>query len=291
MRKRTPLALLTRRSFRDASIQRKLTLIIMLTSSVALVVASLFFVAYDLWTLRRAMMDELQVLATITGGNCAAALTFDDRGSAEETLAALQAKPPILFAGIYSGHGVLFARYVRRDRRRAFRPPGDLRYGYRSGSGFLDLVQPITWENKRVGSVYLRADMREMYQRLYRFLGALVLILSAASLVAFLLSSKLQKLISEPILELARTAKVVTDAADYSIRAKKRGRDEIGFLIDRFNEMLARIQERGVELQEMNAQLTASEGKAEAANQAKSAFVANISHELRTPLNAIIGFS
>ena len=284
-----------RRSFRDTSITHKLTLIIMLTSSVALVVASLFFVAHDLWTMRRNMMDDLQVLAEITGRNCAPALIFDDRKAAEETLGALQATPPLVFACIYSGRGVLFARYVRPDRRQAFTPSRDLRTGYRSGSGYLDFVQPIIWEKERVGSVYLRFDMgmvmREMYRRLYRFLGIVVLILLASSFVAFLLSAKLQRLISEPILELARTAKIVTDAADYSIRAKRHGRDEIGLLIDRFNEMLARIEKRGVELQEMNSQLVASEGKAQAANQAKSAFVANMSHELRTPLNAIIGYS
>src|SRR5207247_9719064 len=76
-----------------------------------------------------------------------------------------------------------------------------------------------------------------------------------------------------------------------SIRAAKTSEDEIGSLIDRFNEMLDQIQKREAKLQEVNQKLVESEQKALAANEAKSAFVANMSHELRTPMNAIIGYS
>src|SRR5438046_10532107 len=118
--------------------------------------------------------------------------------------------------------------------------------------------------------------------------GAIVL---GASLIAFLFSSRLQRVISQPILSLAHTAKVVSEQKDYSLRAEKRTDDEIGFLIDRFNEMLAQIEVHEKEIQEVNEQLVRSEQRARAATQAKSHFLANMSHELRTPLNAIIGYS
>ncbi|PYL41366.1 MAG: hypothetical protein DME29_10960 [Verrucomicrobia bacterium] len=118
--------------------------------------------------------------------------------------------------------------------------------------------------------------------------GAIVL---GASLIAFLFSSRLQRVISQPILSLAHTAKVVSEQKDYSLRAEKRTDDEIGFLIDRFNEMLAQIEVHEKEIQEVNEQLVQSEQRARAATQAKSHFLANMSHELRTPLNAIIGYS
>ena len=106
----------------------------------------------------------------------------------------------------------------------------------------------------------------------------------ASSCVGFLLSSRLQRVISGPILHLAQTAHIVSDKKDYSVRAVKHSQDEVGFLIDGFNEMLTQIQERDVALR------MAKEG-AEDANRAKSEFLANMSHELRTPLNSIIGFT
>src|SRR5438067_323270 len=116
-------------------------------------------------------------------------------------------------------------------------------------------------------------------------------IVLGAALIAFLFSSRLQRIISGPILSLAHTAKIVSEQKNYSVRAEKRTDDEIGFLIDRFNGMLSQIEEHEKEIQEVNEQLVQSEQRARAATQAKSHFLANMSHELRTPLNAIIGYS
>ena len=67
-------------------------------------------------------------------------------------------------------------------------------------------------------------------------------------LVAFLLSNRLQRLVSDPILHLARVAHVVAQEKNYSVRAKKQSGDELGQLIDGFNEMLAQIQARDAAL-------------------------------------------
>jgi signal transduction histidine kinase/CheY-like chemotaxis protein len=130
-----------------------------------------------------------------------------------------------------------------------------------------------------------------MNTRLTRYAGLAGAIVLGAALIAFLFSSRLQRIISGPILSLADTARVVSEQKNYSVRAEKRTDDEIGFLIDRFNGMLSQIEEHEKEIQEVNEQLVQSEQRARAATQAKSHFLANMSHELRTPLNAIIGYS
>jgi signal transduction histidine kinase/DNA-binding response OmpR family regulator len=274
-------------TFGRASIQRKLTLIILLTSGVAVLLAAVLFGVNDLVRLRRVMRNDLQTQARIIGDNSAAALAFSDVEAAEKTLSALRARRTILSAAIYTRDGGLFARYGGQVPRRAGTD------GHRTEGGSLVLFQPIMEDGERVGTIYLRSSMEGVYALLRERAGIWAAIVFASFLGALLLSSRLQRVISDPILDLAGTASVVSTREDYSVRAVKRGRgdDEIGYLTDRFNEMLARIEERETRLREVNERLIVSEREALAANRAKSDFLANMSHELRTPLNAVIGYS
>src|SRR6266550_5835292 len=277
-------------AFRQTTIKRKLIALIMLTSSVALLVAFAFMIGSDYLTFRSGMVRDLRTLAAVVGTNGSSALDFDDEEFAAKTLAALAATPNITTAAIYTKDGRVLAEYLRDNQSESPPPqPGPERYLFKHG--YLTLFHPILRGEERIGSIYLQSTLHEMNVRLMRYGligGAIVL---GASLIAFLFSSRLQRVISQPILSLAHTAKVVSEQKDYSLRVEKRTDDEIGFLIDRFNEMLAQIEVHEKEIQEVNEQLVQSEQRARAATQAKSHFLANMSHELRTPLNAIIGYS
>src|SRR5438105_9073355 len=236
------------------------------------------------------MVRDLRTLATVVGTNGSSALDFDDEEFATKTLAALAATPNITTAAIYTKDGRVLAQYLRDNQSESPPPqPGPERYLFKHG--YLTLFPPILRGEERIGSIYLQSTLHERNVRLIRYGligGAIVL---GASLIAFLFSSRLQRIISGPILSLAHTAKIVSEQKNYSVRAEKRTDDEIGFLIDRFNGMLSQIEEHEKEIQEVNEQLVQSEQRARAATQAKSHFLANMSHELRTPLNAIIGYS
>jgi signal transduction histidine kinase/CheY-like chemotaxis protein len=277
-------------AFRQTTIKRKLIALIMLTSSVALLVAFAFMIASDYLWFRSGMVQDLRTLAAVVGTNGSSALDFDDEEFATKTLAALAATPNITSAAIYTKDGRILAEYLR-DKQSELPPqqPGSEKYVFKNG--YLMLFRPILRGEERIGSIYLQSTLHEMNVRLIRYAGIGGAIVLGASLIAFLFSSRLQRVISQPILSLAHTAKVVSEQKDYSLRAEKRTEDEIGFLIDRFNEMLARIEEHEKEIQQVNEQLVQSEQRARAATQAKSHFLANMSHELRTPLNAIIGYS
>jgi signal transduction histidine kinase/CheY-like chemotaxis protein len=285
-------------AFRQTTIKRKLIALIMLTSSVALLVAFALMIVSDYVSFRSGMVRDLRTLADVMGTSGSSALDFDDEEFATKTLAGLTATPNITTAAIYTKEGKVLASYLR-DKQSEPPPdrPGPDGYAFKNAyftffrPGYLNLFHPIRRGGERIGSIYLQYSLQEMNTRLTRYAGLAGAIVLGAALIAFLFSSRLQRIISGPILSLAHTARIVSEQKNYSVRAEKRTDDEIGFLIDRFNGMLAQIEKHEKELREVNEQLVQSEQRARAATQAKSHFLANMSHELRTPLNAIIGYS
>jgi len=241
------------------SIKQKLTWMNMLVSSCALIVASAAFATYELTTFQQTMSRNLSIQAQIVGSNCASALLFGDPNAAQRTLSALQAAPHILSAAIYTPAGALFAVYWR-DRAGEALPlppiPAGQKEMYWRTDREMALVRSIEFQDKLIGTVYIRSDMHELNYRLTRYAGAVTAVLLLSLLVAFVFSSVIQRTTVRPIVALAETARIVTREKKYSIRAPvTAGRDEIAVLIEAFNEMLSQIQERDTALQQAHERL------------------------------------
>ncbi len=227
------------------SIRRKLTRIIMMTSSTAVLLACLGFVISDLVSLRDRLAGDLSTLAQVVGSNSTVALTFGDSEGAAEVLNALRAKPSIVAAGIYTAAGAPFARY---EPDSSISIPGVLLPdGFHDDGDRLELFHAIRLGQKRVGTLYIVSDSRDRIARLKHYAIIAFAIVLVSLLFAFALSSRLQRNISEPIVELARVAGLVSSQKNYSIRASRRGpddEDEIDHLLTGFNGMLAEIEQR-----------------------------------------------
>ena len=233
---------------RGTSIRQKLTGIVLVASGVSVLVACTIFAVHDISTFRQAMAGDLITVADMVGANTTAALSFSDPQSAQETLNSLKVKPHVVDACIVAPDGHLFAIYSRRGSHADFSGVHSLPEGVSMASGAMLIYRTIRLNGEPIGKIYLKSDLDELYARIARFAGIILVVLLASLLATYVLASRLQRVISEPIMDLARTAFAVSTGTNYTLRATKRSDDEIGFLFDRFNEMLEQIQHRDSEL-------------------------------------------
>jgi signal transduction histidine kinase/ActR/RegA family two-component response regulator/HAMP domain-containing protein len=241
---------------RNLSIKQKLTTVIMTVTAVALLLVSIGFVAYELLTFQDRMRRDLFTQARIAADLSATAVARTNRAAAESVLEALANREHITSAAIYRG-STLFARFPNDAKTASF--PASPQSGDYSHfdlkAGNLVLFHEIKTLAGPIGSVYIRADLGEIREQMEHYAAFFIWFILATAGVTYFLSKRLQKSISDPIIQLAKTARTVSAEKNYSLRAAKQGRAELGELTDNFNEMLAQIQQRDVILHKINDNL------------------------------------
>jgi PAS domain S-box-containing protein len=240
---------------RNSTIQRKLTFVIVCTSLVGLCLACLSFEFYERTSFRSAMTSELSTLADILGANTAASLAYNDRKSAQDMLAALRAERHIVAACLYDSRGMVFAEY----RREGIGPEFAMPPGHEDGAQFqkdsLTLYRSVSLGSEKSANIVIISDLGALQARIRQYTEISAVVILFSILATYVVSSRLLRLITEPILHLAQVAAKVTAEEDYALRALPRGDDEVGALIGSFNQMLERIQERDAALQGAKSEL------------------------------------
>jgi signal transduction histidine kinase/CheY-like chemotaxis protein len=289
--------------FRDLPIRRKLVIMTLASTAVALLIASGGFLVWDVWTFRAEIQRDINVQIRTITENAAPAIVFNDDLTAGETLAGLKLRPRVVLGCLYAHDGRLFAAY-RRDQGTACptaRPADEITYGWDEAR----VSVPIIYAGSPIGTLFLRREFGDVLERLVVGAGTVAILLVLCTFVALLIGSRLQRSIADPLLDLAGIARRISDSRDYALRAVPLSSDEVGVVVHAFNDMLDRIRDRTMELSRTNADLerevderkrmeaerTVLLARERDANRLKDEFLATLSHELRTPLNAVLGWT
>jgi signal transduction histidine kinase len=295
-------------------IRGKLIAIVMTATAAALLLAAALLAFLERDRSRRDLLADLQALAAIVADNTTAALVFQDPDAAVEVLRSLRSKRHVVDACVYDTTGRLFARVAEPSRGDC--PPPRPGAGSEVAARSALLWRPIELDGNQLGTIVLHSDLSTLAERLRLQLSMFGGALAAGALLALLLSLRLQRVVSAPIVELANVAAAVRGAGDYSLRGQRRSDDELGDLVEGFNLMLdgiqqrdadllaakqaleARVEERTRELEaelverrRAEAELEQSNRELEASNRELDDFAYVASHDLKEPLRGIHNYA
>ncbi|PCJ33581.1 MAG: hypothetical protein COA99_15535 [Moraxellaceae bacterium] len=236
--------------FRKLPIKYKLIVVVLLTASIGLTLASIALLSYDRIKRKVTLSEEMQILSQVVSLRSAVALSFGDDKNARANLDTLKVRKSIRLACLYDDTGAVFV-YVSQGKHDLECPIDDKRGGQYFEGGFLDVYQSVERNGEIIGHVFIRSGLEELNDRLVQQLVVSVVVLFFSLMLAFGFTSRLQSYIYLPIIQLGNVAKEITRNNNYSMRAYTENEDELGDTVNAFNNMLNEIESDKEQLTEL----------------------------------------
>jgi len=230
------------------SIKRKITMICLLTTFIAILSTILMLTVSEVIYFRNFLMEELSDQAKLIGTQSRAALVFKNGKAAEDVLKALNSSTNIVCAVLYDSDDKFFAGYSRDGLKENYKIHPIRSDSWHFSIDHLDVRQNIKLDNDTIGSLYMRSDLSKMYVRLIRILAIALIVILISAVFAVVLLSQLHKIITKPIFKITKVMHRISKEGEYASRVDVEGDDEVGILANAFNDMLAHIQERDEQL-------------------------------------------
>jgi PAS domain S-box-containing protein len=254
-------------SYFRRSVRGKLLLVVATTALLALLIAGTAIVTYDLRTYEESRVSEIETLADVLAAAAAPSLAFKDAKEARETLATLRTQPSIVAGALYGPDGGIFASYSP-ERLGPGQPRANTPRGHVISGGQIALVKPVVEKTERVGTLYLVAKY-EATRRLLDTAAIVGAVLLFSLLGAIFALAWLQRIFIRPILRMTEAARRVREERDFSVKVEKTTEDEVGYLVDTFNAMVAEVGRQSAELMESNRGLMREIAERKAAEDAR----------------------
>lgn len=247
---------------RSLSIKNKLIVMVFGITAASLLSFATVVIVREIQASREDLVNRMITTARLLGDYSIVDLTFRDQKASARTLQTLSVEPAILCARIYDSAGNIFSEYNREPSVAQPRPQIPSSASHVFEGKMLHVFQLITDSGgQSYGTIYMQVSTESLRKKCRDSVLAVLIALIVLLAAVVILSARLQRIISGPILSLAAATQKVSEGKSYAIRAEKSGEDELGLLSEGFNQMLATIESRNQERERVESALRESEAR------------------------------